>query len=79
MPSNALLRAALVLTATGIVTRINVPPVAAVFKSICPSCASTIFRTIASPSPDPCAFVVKPATRPSEPSSGDHRRPSRAT
>ena len=40
-------------------TRNRVPPSRARPTSIRPSCASTILRTIASPSPDPCGLVVK--------------------
>src|SRR5438034_6294121 len=44
---------------TGSVTRNTVPPPARALTSIRPSWASTILRTIASPSPEPCGFVVK--------------------
>src|SRR5262249_56439145 len=45
--------------ATGSVTRNRVPTSAALLTSMRPSCASTIFRTIASPRPVPVTFVVK--------------------
>src|SRR4029077_11642856 len=45
--------------ATGSVTRNRVPASAALFTSIRPSWASTIFRTMASPRPVPVTFVVK--------------------
>src|SRR5687767_9774460 len=44
---------------TGSVTRKHVPRSGVLLTSMRPSCASTIFRTIASPSPEPCGLVVK--------------------
>src|SRR5262249_1021691 len=44
---------------TGSVTRKRVPLWGPLLTSIWPSCASTIFLTIASPSPEPCGLVVK--------------------
>jgi hypothetical protein len=49
------------LTKYGNVTLKRVPLPVALVTSIRPSWASMIFRTIASPRPDPCAFVVKNA------------------
>src|SRR3954466_15401954 len=43
---------------TGSVTRKRVP-LELLYKSMRPSCASTIFLTIGSPSPEPCGLVVK--------------------
>src|SRR6185436_15496863 len=47
------------LPLTGSVTLKRVPPSAGALTSMRPSCASTIFRTIARPKPEPCGFVVK--------------------
>ena len=54
-----LLNGASLSAITGSVTVNRVPRPGAELTSMRPSCASTIFRMMASPSPDPCALVVK--------------------
>src|SRR5207248_6721432 len=64
---------------TGSVTRNRVPVAALLYKSMRPSCASTIFLTIARPRPEPCGFVVKNGLKIRSVSSGGTPGPSSAT
>ena len=64
---------------TGSVTRNRVPVSGVLLTSMRPSCASTIFLTIASPSPVPVTLVVKNGLKIRSVSSAGMPGPSSAT